>query len=61
MALHDTGKPAEGVKELQRVLKEHPDDLQVLQALASYSREAGDVRAAMAYVTRLQELSGNRP
>ena len=61
VALHDTGKPAEGVKELQRVLKEHPDDLQVLQALASYSREAGDVRAAMAYVTRLQELSGQRP
>jgi predicted CXXCH cytochrome family protein len=57
VALHDTGKPAEGIKELERVLKEHPDDVQVLQALVSYAREGGDMAAAATYGATLQQLN----
>ena len=61
VALHDTGNAAAGVKQLEAVLKLHPDDLQVLQALASYARETGDVQGSMAYSARLQELNAKGP
>jgi predicted CXXCH cytochrome family protein len=61
VALHDTGKPQEGRRQLEAVLKRHPNDLQVLQALSSYAREAGDVQASMAYSARLRELSAKGP
>ncbi len=35
--------------------------LQVLQALAAYAKEAGDVQASVAYSARLQELSAKGP
>ena len=61
VALHDTGKPQDGIRQLEAVLKLHPDDPQVLQALASYAKEAGDVQGSMAYTARLQELSAAGP
>ena len=61
VALHDTGKPADGVRQLERVLQQHPDDPPVLQALTSYSREAGDMQRAMAASARLQELNAAGP
>jgi predicted Zn-dependent protease len=61
VALHDTGKPQAGVRQLEAVLKRHPDDPQVLQALVSYSREAGDIQGSMAYSARLQEISAKGP
>ncbi len=61
VALHDTGKPEEGIRQLEAVLKRHPDDLQVLQALASYAKEVGDMQGSTAYSARLQELSAKGP
>ena len=61
VALHDTGKPQDGIRQLQAVLKANPDDLQVLQALASYLKEAGDAQGWMAYSARLQELTAKGP
>jgi predicted Zn-dependent protease len=61
VALHDTGKPQDGIRQLEAVLKRHPNDLQVLQALSSYAREAGDVQGSMAYSARLQGLSAKGP
>ncbi len=61
VALHDTGKPADGMRQLERVLQQHPDDPQVLQALTSYYREAGDMQRAMAASARLQELNAAGP
>ncbi len=58
VALHDTGKPVEGMKQLEVVLSHHPEDRDVLQALVSYSREAGDAQRAAAYSSRLQALTG---
>jgi predicted Zn-dependent protease len=61
VALHDTGNAREGVKQLQAVLKAHPDDVEVLQALLAYSRETGDVAAMSTYGTRLQEIDAKGP
>jgi tetratricopeptide (TPR) repeat protein len=61
VALHDTGNAREGVKQLQAVLKAHPDDVEVLQALLAYSRETGDVAAMSTYGTRLQEINAKGP
>lgn len=57
VALHDTGKPVEGMKQLEVVLAHHPEDRDVLQALVAYYRQAGDAQRALAYSTRLQALT----
>ena len=61
VALHDTGNPKAGVAQLEAVLKSHPDDLEVLQALAAYAREASDAKALQLYMTRLQEINSAGP
>jgi predicted Zn-dependent protease len=61
VALHDTGNPKAGVAQLMAVLKRHPDNVDVLQALAGYAREASDAQAMQLYMTRLQEISAAGP
>ena len=61
IALHDTGNPKAGVAQLLSVLKNHPDNVEVLQALAGYAREAGDAQAMQRYMTRLQEINSAGP
>lgn len=53
VALYDTGKKKEGVATLERALREHPTDRDLLEALAAYAREAGDTAAAAEYMKRL--------
>lgn len=55
VALHDTGKPKEGIATLERALRQHPEDRDLLSALAAYARDAGDNAAADKYMQRLQE------
>jgi tetratricopeptide (TPR) repeat protein len=54
VALHDTGKPKEGIATLERALRQHPRDRDLLSALAAYARDAGDAAAAEKYMRRLQ-------
>jgi Flp pilus assembly protein TadD len=56
VALHDTGKPAEAMKVLQAALARHPYDRDLLFALASFERAAGDAARAREHARLLREL-----
>jgi uncharacterized membrane-anchored protein len=56
VALHDAGKPAEGLEELKAALVPHPYDRDILFALASYDLEAGDYSSARSHAELLSEL-----
>jgi tetratricopeptide (TPR) repeat protein len=56
VALHDTGKPQQGVAVLQDALNKNPGDRDLLTALAAYAQAAGDMAAAADYKMRLQRI-----
>ncbi len=53
VALHSGGRRGEAITVLKEALKSHPSDLEVLQALVSFSRMAGDATAALGYAEQL--------
>jgi tetratricopeptide (TPR) repeat protein len=53
VALHSGGRREEAIKVLKEALKRHPGDREILQALISFSREAGDATAALSYAEQL--------
>jgi predicted CXXCH cytochrome family protein len=57
VALHSTGAAEEAIASLETALAAHPDDRDILQALASFHAERGDTDEARDYATRLQGLS----
>ncbi len=56
VALHDAGNRQGAVRELEAVLDRHPYDRDSLDAIIGFLREAGDVRAAHTFATRLDAL-----
>lgn len=56
VALHDTGKAGDAVNVLEDALKRHPYDRDILLALVSYQREAGNAPRAQEFAKLLQEL-----
>ncbi|HSD43929.1 MAG TPA: tetratricopeptide repeat protein [Burkholderiales bacterium] len=56
VALHDTGKRAEAMTTLQAALARHPYDREILFALATYERAAGDLARAREHTRLLREL-----
>ena len=56
IALHSAGKRAEALAVLRGANRRHPDDLDILGALISISREAGDRPAALRYAKRAAVL-----
>ena len=56
VALHDTGKRVEAIKTLQAALDRHPYDREILFALATYERDAGDAARAREHARLLREL-----
>ncbi len=63
IALHDSGKPEEGIQQLEAVLKQHPNNRDVLQALLQYTEPRWRVRwrAPTGYSLRLQQVSAAGP
>jgi Tfp pilus assembly protein PilF/cytochrome c553 len=57
VALHSTGDAGGAIASLETALAAHPDDRDILQALASFHAERGDTGKARDYMKRLQELS----
>ena len=47
----------EAMTELKENLARHPNDRDILSALISFSRESGDVRAALAYAEKLARIA----
>jgi Tfp pilus assembly protein PilF len=60
VALYSAGKSDAAIARLKKVLAEHPDDRNVLQALASYHQARGDVGEARKYADQLQLLTNER-
>jgi predicted CXXCH cytochrome family protein len=56
VALHDTGKRAQAMTALQAALVRHPYDREILYALATYERAAGDTTRARERAQLLREL-----
>jgi len=59
VALHSSGQIDESMKILKERLAQHPDDRETLLALVTFSRDAGDVGAALEYAKQLSHISPN--
>jgi len=57
VALHDAGRPAEAIAQLESALADHPRDEAILGALVAYSRAAGRDEEAWRYARRLEALA----
>jgi tetratricopeptide (TPR) repeat protein len=61
IALHDLGKPAEAIVQLQKLLRSVPQSEEVLLALSNYSAELGQREKALGYARALTQIApGNR-
>jgi Flp pilus assembly protein TadD len=54
--LNSTGDPAEAITQLQTAHERFPDDADILSALVSFHRDAGNNFAAESYMKKLQKL-----
>ena len=61
IALHSGGSRDEALAVLKETLRNHPNDRDILSALLSFSRLAGDGKAALGYAERLAAISPARP
>ncbi len=59
VALHSSGRIDESMKVLKENLDRHPDDRDTLAALATFSRDSGDISAALEYLERLSRITPN--
>ncbi|MDI4237317.1 multiheme c-type cytochrome [Bradyrhizobium sp. Arg237L] len=59
VALHSSGRIGESIEVLKANLARHPDDRDSLSALVSFSRDSGNIGAALEYAERLSRLLPN--
>jgi predicted CXXCH cytochrome family protein len=57
VALHSAGRGDEAMMVLKEALNDHPNDREVLSALVSFNRLAGDAKAALGYAERLAVIT----
>ena len=53
VGLHSAGQREEAMTVLNEALENHPGNREILQALVSFSRMAGDAKAALGYAEQL--------
>ena len=56
VALNSTGKSDEAIKQLQVAHDRFPDNVEILQALISFNRDAGNSFAAKRYMKKLEKM-----
>jgi Flp pilus assembly protein TadD len=56
VALHSTGKPDLAIAKLEKALLDHPNDRDMIAALASFHQARGDIPAAKKYAERVRAL-----
>ena len=56
VALNSTGKADEAIAQLQIAHDRFPDNVEILQALISFNRDAGNAFAAERYMKKLEGL-----
>jgi Flp pilus assembly protein TadD len=59
VALHSLGRSDESIKILKDNLTRHTNDRDTLLALVTFSRDAGDIGAALDYAERLSQIAPN--
>ena len=57
MALHSTGKVEAAIARLEKAHLAHPNDRDIVQALASFHEARGESAAAKKYADRLRKLT----
>jgi Flp pilus assembly protein TadD len=57
IALHSAGRTDDAMTILRDGLAKHPENRDILQALMSFSRDAGDMRSALDYAERLARMA----
>jgi predicted CXXCH cytochrome family protein len=57
VALHSGGRRDEAMSALREILKDHPGNREILSALISFSRTAGDVTTALGYAEQLAVIA----
>jgi thioredoxin-like negative regulator of GroEL len=55
VALNSAGRAPDALRELEQAWRRHPNDRDLLVALATISRDAGDTEAALGWTERLLE------
>ena len=58
VALHSAGKTDAAITRLEKAFAAHPNDRNILEALASFHEARGERASARKYTKRLQELDG---
>jgi predicted CXXCH cytochrome family protein len=61
VALNSKGRADEAMTVLKERLAVHPDDRDILFALVTFNRDAGDVGSALEYAERLNRVAPNAP
>jgi predicted Zn-dependent protease len=56
VALNSTGKPDDAIEQLQIAHERFPDNVDILQALVSFNRDAGNAFAAERYMKILNSI-----
>jgi predicted CXXCH cytochrome family protein len=57
VALHSSGRADEAIRILKENLARHPNDSDTLLALVTFSRDAGDIAAALEYAEQLSRIT----
>jgi Flp pilus assembly protein TadD len=61
VALHSSRRIDEATKVLKENLARHPGDRDTLLALTTFTRDAGDIAAALEYAEQLSRIAPNDP
>jgi predicted CXXCH cytochrome family protein len=61
VALHSAGLQPEAIAQLKKSLAEHPDNRDIIMAIVSFSREAGDTSIALQYAEQLAKIAPDDP
>jgi Flp pilus assembly protein TadD len=61
VALHSTGRQQEAIAYLKDSLTAHPDDRDIIMAIISFSREAGDTATSLQYAEQAARIAPDDP
>jgi predicted CXXCH cytochrome family protein len=61
VALHSAGRQQEAIAQLKKSLAEHPENREIIMAIVSFSREAGDAATAIQYAEQAARIAPDDP
>jgi predicted CXXCH cytochrome family protein len=61
VALHSAGRQQESIAQLKKSLAEHPENREIVMAIVSFSREAGDTATALQYAEQAAKIAPDDP